>query len=85
MEHRTWKDANLWGRKKRPTEDKIMNNWHRDNAECTQVLAIAGHKLTIPQQSDARKHRMADGFRLPMAFVTTTVIPACLEASCLHA
>jgi len=80
MEHRTWKDANLWGRKKRPTEDKIMNNWHRDNAHKYWLLQV-----TIPQQSDARKHRMADAFRLPMAFVTTTVIPACLEASCLHA
>jgi len=57
-----------------------MQNWHRDNAHKNWLLQV-----TIPQQSDARKYRMADSFRLPMAFVTTTLIPACLEACCLHA
>ena len=75
-----WNDANLWARHKKPTEDEIMQNWHRDNAHKNWLLQV-----TIPQESDARKYRMADSFRLPMAFVTTTLIPACLEACCLHA
>jgi hypothetical protein len=77
--HKYWNKANWWTSKTKPPEELILQNWYKYKIHKNWVMP-----LPIPQPTDPRKIRMADTFRLPMGYVTDTLIPACLAAGCEH-
>jgi hypothetical protein len=78
--HKYWKNPNWWKKKtKKPPEDLIIENWHKSRAHKNWILPV-----TVPQNADARKHRLADTFRIRSDFLKQTLVPACLAAGCVH-
>ena len=75
-----WKDPNWFKtlKGKKPTEQQIIDQWYSSDAHKNWIMQV-----DVPQD-DARKIRMADDFKLPMSFVTETLIPACERAECVQ-
>ena len=75
-----WKKHDWWKDKRnKPSTDQIMDAWY-----CGPACKVWLIPLAIPQVSPADVITK-DKFRMPMAWVTSVLIPACTAANCIHA
>ena len=74
-----WIKHNWWkSKKKRPTVSQIMEAWKMDDARKEWVLPVA-----IPQPAPD-EIKAKDKFKVTMKWVQDTLIPACVDAGCVH-